>query len=267
MTGYSLEHDSEPYSRGTTPGLVILLTALGGLALLGALTSGATKQYLDIPSIALVVGGTIGATLLHYSRSELAHCYRSLVQCLARSAPSPYERIQLLVDLAHTAREHGLLALENAALRTDDPFLRTGLQLAADGDRMHDLRPLLENELYRVGEQMEHAASVLYAMAGYAPAMGLIGTLIGLIQMLSSLNNPTLIGPSMSLALVSTLYGSLASNLLFLPLAGKIRSRTEHESLVRRVTLEGVVGLAALESPTLIAQRLRSFVAGAPYDG
>lgn len=267
MTGYSLHHDSGPHIRRTTQGFVITLTALAGVVLLGALTTEATKQYLDIPSIALVIGGTIGATLLHYSVAEVQHCYRSVVKCLRRSPPSPYERIQLLVDLAHTGREHGLLALENAALRTDDSFLRTGLQIAADGDRMQDLRPLLENELYRTGEQMEHAASVLQAMGGYAPAMGLIGTLVGLIQMLSALNDPTLVGPSMSLALVSTLYGSLSSNMCFLPLAGKLRSRNEQETLTRRITIEGVVGLASLESPTLLAQRLRSFVAGAPYDG
>lgn len=266
MAGYSLEHDSGPQLRGATQGFVITLTALGGIALLGALTAGATRRYLDIPSIALVIGGTVGATLLHYSVREVQHCYRSVVQCLRRSAPSPYERIQLLVDLAHTAREHGLLALENAAHRTDDSFLRTGLQIAADGDRMQDLRPLLENELFQAGEQMEHAASILHAMGGYAPAMGLIGTLLGLIQMLSSLSDPNLVGPSMSLALVSTLYGSLASNLCFLPLAGKLRSRNEQELLTRRITIEGVAGLAVLESPTLLAEKLRSYVAGAHYD-
>jgi chemotaxis protein MotA len=92
--------------------------------------------------------------------------------------------------------------------------------------------------------------------------MGLIGTLIGLIQLLSSLNDPTQVGPSMSLALVSTLYGSLAANLCFLPLAGKLRSRNDQETLTRRITIEGVIGLASLESPTVLAQKLRSFVAG-----
>jgi chemotaxis protein MotA len=267
MTERTYSYDAEPRLGGTSPGLLGMGVALTALILLTVYTVATSRQFIDIPSIALVLGGTIGATLLQYSIAEVHQSLRLLRLCFAQTASSPFERVQILIDLAHTVREHGLLALENAALRTEDPFLQTGLRIAADGDRMHDLRPILENEMLRAEDRLEHAAAIIGAMGNYAPAMGLIGTLIGLIQMLSSLNDPTHVGPSMSLALVSTLYGSLAANICFLPLSGKIRSRNDQETLTRRITIEGVIGLATLESPTVLSQKLRSFVAGTTYDG
>lgn len=262
MTVPTFYDETEPSLGGKTSPLWVTGVTLSAFLLLGVTAALTSRQFIDIPSIALVIGGTIGATLLQFSIAEIQHSLRSLSLCFHQPLSSPFERIQVIIDLSYTVREHGLLALEHAALRTDDVFLQTGLRIAADGDRMQDLRPILENEMARAEDRLEHAAAVLGAMGGYAPAMGLIGTLIGLIQLLSSLNDPTQVGPSMSLALVSTLYGSLAANLCFLPLAGKLRSRNDQETLTRRITIEGVIGLASLESPTVLAQKLRSFVAG-----
>jgi chemotaxis protein MotA len=267
MTNSLIERDIEV--EGGVSFLVLFSGALGLVAVISLLASGSSgniAQFFDLPSIALVLGGTIGATLVQYSSAELQRCFGILRSSLQGPKCSPFERIQQIVELAHTAREHGLLALENAADRVNDPFFRTGLKIAADGDRMNDLRPLLENEAFRAEEKIEHAAGILGAMGSYAPAMGLIGTLLGLIKMLSGLNEPQMVGPAMSLALVSTLYGAMVANICFLPLAGKLRSRNEQESLIRRVTIEGVVGLSILESPTLLSQRLKSFVAGVSID-
>jgi chemotaxis protein MotA len=268
MTAPLSHHDDlEPRISGTPLGLLVTATGLIALVFGIALATGTARQYLDIPSVALVLGGTIGATLLQYSVADIHHCVRSLIASFQQPIPSPFERAQLIVELAHSVREHGLLTLEHAALRSEDHFLRSGLRIAADGDRMNDLRPLLENEMYRAEDRLEHAAGVLTAMGGYAPAMGLIGTLIGLIQMLSSLKDPSLVGPSMSLALVSTLYGALAANICFLPLAGKLRARNQQETLLRRVTIEGVCGLSSLESPILLTQRLRTYLVGTSIEG
>jgi chemotaxis protein MotA len=238
---------------------VALCTILVGL---GAASSGSLLRYIDIPSFCLVLGGTLGATCIQHSALDLRRTLHAVKIALTDVPESPFNRTALLVRLSQAVRDNGLLALEQAAQRCDDQFLATGLRLAADGDELQDLRPILENEMNITADIAYRASGVLQTMGGYAPAMGLIGTLLGLIQMLGSLANPETVGPAMSLALVATLYGAIASNTIFLPLSGKLRSHSEEQTLVKRITIEGVVGLARQESPTVLSQRLQSYVVG-----
>jgi chemotaxis protein MotA len=165
-----------------------------------------------------------------------------------------------LTEYAQSLKRNGPLVLEREARSVSDPFLRKALELTVDGQAEEDIRRILETEIQSANEQSYRAVQVFQTMGNYAPAMGLIGTLIGLIQMLGSLENPAAVGPAMSVALLTTFYGAILANLFFLPVAGKIRNRSEEEAVVKAITVEGAVSLRREENTIVLEQRLRSFI-------
>jgi chemotaxis protein MotA len=173
---------------------------------------------------------------------------------------APTDRISYLVDLSRRVKEQGVLILEQEASLTADPFLRLGLELTVDGQAPDEIARILQREMRTSNDQAWRSVQVWETMGNFAPAMGLIGTLIGLIHMLGSLQDASAVGPAMSLALVATLYGSVAANLFFFPLSGKLRVVAQEREFSKDITLEGLLSVARLENPLMLEQRLQSFV-------
>ena len=245
-----------PYDAGIVLGTIMTV----GLVVAGSLSSGLGAQMFHLGSFVLVFGGTIGAALIHYSIDDVRHAWESLCSVVRIQQSDPSARIAELVDLSHKVRKDGVLVLEREGYAVVDPFLRTALQLTVDGHQPHDIRRILEHELRASLDHEKRAAQVFQTMGTYSPAMGLIGTLLGLIQMLATLDRPETLGPSMSLALLTTLYGALFANMFLLPMSGKIRNRTDEGALIKSITIEGVVSLGAQENPMVLEQRLTSFL-------
>jgi len=235
-------------------GMALFLIALAILA------GGKALNFIDPISLLMVLGGTCGATLASYSFYDLRHCWHALRNTFEVPNFHPIERISYMLSLAQVAKRHGLLSLEREAQETSDPFLRLAMELAVDSQQHQDVRRILETEMRIANDRSLRAVQVLEALGNFAPAMGLIGTLIGLIQMLGSLSDPSSVGPAMALALITTFYGALFSNVVFLPLAGRLRNRTEEANVVKFITIEGILSIARQESPVLLEQKLQSFI-------
>ena len=242
--------------RGIVGGLILSF----GLLLIGTLSSGRLSSFVDAPSFLLVIGGTIGATLINYSLADIGHTWQALKRLIRVRKFDPVERIHYLVKLAQAVKGSGLLVLEREARYVEDPFMRMALELAVDNQPADDLRRILETERRTANDHTTKAVQVLETMGAYAPALGLIGTLIGLIQMLGALDNPATVGPAMALALITTFYGAIAANLLFLPLAGKLRNRAGQEAMIKALTIEGTVSLVRQENSIVVEQRLQGYL-------
>lgn len=250
------EYDGSELDKGVLYGTGLSVLLIGA----GILLSGGGLYFIDPAAFAVVLGGTIGATMVQFSGADLSHALRACKQVLVSSHSGALARISTFVEYSQAVKRNGALVLESEAQRSTDPFLRKSLELAVDGQSESDIRRILETELKAAQERSVRAVNVLETMGAYAPALGLIGTLIGLIQMLGALDNPAAIGPAMSQALVTTFYGAILSNLVLLPLAGKMRGRAEEDALVRLITVEGAVSLSKLESSIVMEQRLQSFL-------
>ena len=168
--------------------------------------------------------------------------------------------IETLVSFAETARREGILSLEQQAATLEDKFLKTGITLAVDGTEPEHIRDIMTTEIEYVAERHKTGAGIFEAMGMYAPAFGMIGTLIGLIAMLAKMSDPSSIGPNMAVALITTLYGAFAANLIFIPIAGKLRARSAGEILVRELSVEGIMSIQSGDNPRIVEDKLKAFV-------
>lgn len=240
--------------------LVVGLVGSVMLVAFGALIGGRPLTFLSAEGLLLVLGGTLCSTLVQFSARDIRAAIRAARGALFERQESPHDRIQALLRLSRRVKESGVLVLEDEAARSADPFLRLGLELTVDGQSPENISKILQTEMRSSNEQAWRSVQVFETMGNFAPAMGLIGTLIGLIQMLGSLQDAATIGPAMSLALVATLYGSVSANLFFFPLAGKLRVIAQEREQTKDITAEGLLSIAKLESPIMLEQRLQSFV-------
>lgn len=240
----------------TILGLVLGL----GFTLLGIMSSGDLGSFWDVPSIVIVLGGTIAATLLAYPMDILASVGRVFQKTFLYREVIANGIIEEIITLANIARKEGLLSLEEYASNLDDEFLKKGIMLIVDGTDPELVRNILETELIFLEERHDQGQGMLESMGAYAPAFGMIGTLIGLINMLKDLEDPSKIGPNMSVALVTTFYGSLLANVFFLPLAQKLKVRSQSEVLVKELMIEGLLSIQAGENPRIIEEKLKTFI-------
>lgn len=231
-----------------------------GFVLWGIISSGDIGSFVDLPSILIVVGGTIGATLLAYPMDILASLGKVYQKAFLHKEVKVNEIIEEIIELANVARKEGLLSLEEFGAKIDDEFLQKGIMLIVDGTDPELVRNILETELIFLEERHQQGQGMLEAMGAYAPAFGMIGTLIGLINMLQSLDDPSTIGPQMSVALITTFYGSFLSNVFFLPLAQKLKIRSGSEVLVKELMIEGLLSIQAGENPRIIEEKLKTFI-------
>ena len=253
---YRFAYDDRQIDKGIIAGAVISFALIA----LGILVGGHGLTALNPISLMIVLGGTFGATLVHYSWYDIRHAWSSFQKILFTQDYHPRERISYLVDLAQSVRANGLLALEKESRATSDSFLRMALELTADGQQALDIKRILETEMRASQDKSARGSSVFQTMGTYSPALGLIGTIIGMMEMLTALSDPTSVGPAMAVALTTTLYGAILSNLIFLPIAGKLRNNIEEELLVKAITLEGILAVGRQENPSIVEQRLQGFL-------
>lgn len=234
----------------TIIGLILAL----GLILLSI--GGSIGAFINLPSVMIVVGGTIGAMLVFFPLKDILALGSVVKKTIFAKDRSADEYLAKMVELCQLARQNGILALDEVSNTLSDEFLRKGLQMAVDGMDPEMLSQQMETEIEKLEERHKTGANILTAGATLAPAMGLIGTLIGLVQMLQNMSDPSSIGPAMAVALLTTFYGSIMANVFFTPMAGKLKIRSEKELLFNEVILSGVVSISKGENPRILESRI-----------
>lgn len=221
------------------------------------------RQFMDLPSVFITIGGTVAATVASFSLKRLRTLPRVIRLAFVPYETDPHEVIETIVRLAELARREGLLALEDALDESEDKFLRRGIQLVVDGTDPALIKEILEAELDSAQSRHREGRKLFETMGAYAPAFGMIGTLIGLISMLAQINDPSTIGPAMAVALITTLYGSLIANLFAFPVAKKLDERDSQEALIKEMILEGILSIQSGENPRIVREKLVSFLSPA----
>ncbi len=229
-----------------------------GLIIFSILLSGSIMAFINIPGLAIVVGGTIAATLIMQRLGVVLGAIKVAINVLKGGTTSSVDLIKEMVKLSDVSRKEGLLALEKA--KTKNLFLAKGLRLLADGVDLQDIAAILKTELLYIKQRHKRGQKVFKFMTATAPAMGMVGTLIGLVQMLMALSDPAAIGPAMAVALLTTFYGAVLAFLIFGPIAAKLESRTDEESAQLEMILSGIAGIYNKENPRMIELRLASFL-------
>ena len=213
------------------------------------------------PTAALIVfGGTIGATIISFSLSEIKAVPKLLKIILFQKLPDEVALIEQIVGLADKVRREGLLYLENQLPQVEDNFMRKGIQLVVDGTDPELVRQIMETEMYAIQERHHNGYSIFEAAGGYAPTMGILGTVMGLVHVLSNLESPETLGPAIALAFIATLYGVGSANVLWLPIAEKLKNLSKKEVLLKELMLEGIMSIQAGYNPILIRERLTAFL-------
>jgi len=221
---------------------------------------GGLEIFIHIPSMLIVGGGTLAATLVHFPLGEVLKVLKVVQKAFLHKDPEPEETIAMVVDMARRVRREGVLALESQIGEIQDPFLRRGVQLIVDGTEPELIQDILSNEIAALEERHKRGQNIFSSMGSYAPAFGMIGTLIGLIQMLRTLEDPTKIGIGMATALITTFYGALLANLLFMPIAGKLKTRSEQEVLIKEMVLAGLLAIQSGDTPRIVQDKMTAFL-------
>ncbi len=242
------------------------LGTIGGIALglilvlVSILMGGSAAIFIHIPSLLMVVGGAFAATLVSYRLNHVLRVTSVLQKTLKDEVSEIQEFVDTLTRLATVVRREGVLALDGELGSIEDPFMRTGLEMVVDGSDEATVRSIMETELTYLSERHRAGKGIFDALGMYAPAFGMIGTLVGLIAMLQSLDDPSNIGGGMAVALITTFYGALFSNLIFLPLAKKLQSKSEDEVIVKEMILEGVLAIQNGLHPNTVNKKLSNFL-------
>jgi len=237
-----------------------LLIGVGSLVAAFILEGGTLGALLALTAAMIVFGGTLGATMMGLGREEIMNIPR-LLRIALQEKPFPFEEtIKKIVNFAIMARREGFVRLEKELETIDDPFLRNALQLVVDGTDPEQTRSVLEQ--YTYAAEMRHASgiAIFEAAGGYAPTMGIIGTVMGLVHVLSHLSTPDKLGPSIAMAFLATLYGVSSANLLWYPIAAKLKNKDVKERLYQEMILEGIMALQAGKNPTPIKSTLVAFL-------
>ena len=240
--------------------LTILGIVLGLGLVIGAIAmEGSLAVFWSPSSLMITVGGSFAALLVNFQIPQVKMVLQVTKQAFMDDVAEISDIINLFVRLGQKARREGLLALEDNLADLDDPFLVNGLQLVIDGLEPEVIRDIMETELDTIAGRHKLGQDVFRAWGTLAPAFGMIGTLIGLIQMLAHLDDPSRIGPGMAVALITTFYGALLANLLFIPMAGKLAIRSEAEVALKEAVIEGVLALQAGTNPRVLQEKLKAF--------
>ncbi|GAC1323691.1 MAG: flagellar motor protein [Thermoleophilaceae bacterium] len=240
---------------------------MGGLALAAMMEGSQIPAFLNIPAFLIVMGGTFGATLAGSDMQRMKTIPSLYKRAIVGDRPDLTGQLELLVGFAERARREGLLALDDEVTEIEDEFTKKGLQLVVDGTDPELVREILESEID--GMASRHAASVqpFEKAGGFAPTMGIIGTVMGLVHVLENLNAPATLGPAISGAFIATLYGVGAANVVLLPTANKLKGLSSEEIELRTMTLEGIIGIQAGDNPRVVADKLLSFIPPAARAG
>ncbi|HJQ03153.1 MAG TPA: motility protein A [Jatrophihabitans sp.] len=243
------------------PSLVIGVV-LALVAIVGSVTmEGGNIAAIVLPApMLLVFGGTIGAAIAGGVLRDAKSLPKELIRAFKSKTPTPDLAVETLVRLAGKARREGLLALENEAAEVDDAFLRRGLQLAIDGTDAEEVAIILSTEVETKRSTDKAAAKLFSDMGGYAPTIGIIGTVLGLVKVLGHLGSPTELGAEIASAFVATLWGVMSANVFWLPLASRLKRVSQTECEQMELVIEGILAIQAGSNPRLIEQKLQSLL-------
>lgn len=238
-----------------------ILIAMGGI-LAGLLLEGGNLRQIVQPTAAMIVfGGTLGAILIQFPLQVVFRALRQLSHVFAAPRVDPTAMVQELVKYANQARREGIVSLDQGLEKVDEPFLKKSLMLAIDGTEPQELRKMMELELDNQAEQEENLAHVFESAGGFSPTIGIIGAVLGLIQVMQHLDKIDEVGRGIAVAFVATIYGVGAANLFLLPAAGKLRIRAREEQVIQEMTLEGVVSILEGMNPRMLETKLLGFLA------
>jgi len=240
------------------------LASVGGLLFAGTLTIVAIlmgsplKTFYDLPSILMVVLGSFGIMAVCFPMGSMKDIPKVIKKGFMHKSKPPDQILQLMREMSSRARREGVLVLEDMASDQDDDFLKKGIQMVVDGHDPSAIEEVLYNEIDNMASRHKDGADLMDQMGTYAPAMGMIGTLVGLVQMLQSLDDPASIGPAMAVALLTTFYGAIMANMFALPLAHKLKMRSAEEIAQKTLVVQGLLSILAGESPRFLVDRLNA---------
>lgn len=239
---------------------VTLIGVLGGFTLIitAILMGGDPGNFIDIPSIMIVFGGVISASLITFPLEEVLGSLKSAVMMFVSKKINMGDVVETMVRIADISRRNGIIALQN--VQTNNAVLRKACQLIADNASPDIIKDMLHIEIMAMKRRHNVSITVFTKLAGYGPAFGMIGTLIGLVQMLTNLSDPKMIGPAMAVAILTTFYGAVLAYLIFIPIAGKMKARSMQEELILFIVFEGARCILDNNNPRLVFEKLSSFI-------
>lgn len=235
---------------GVLTGLILVIFGMYNAS------SGDLKLFADIASVSIVIGGAVAAVLTSSPLSEVIGMFKVIKNAFKHKSKDPNILIEDLVRYAELARRDGILALEGVSNEIEMPFMIKAIQLAVDGTEPELIDNILNTEIEYIKKRHENGKKICDLFGKYAPAFGMIGTLIGLIAMLADLNDVATIGPKMSIAIITTLYGAMVANMFFLPLADKLETRSKEEMLILELVVRGVMSIQQGDNPRIVQQKL-----------
>lgn len=246
---------------------IIGMIACVGMVVLGIVSGdqgvAAFGNFVDVKSVIITVGGSMCSVLVSYTIPDFINSLKAFTQGIKAQKNNEAETIKTIIDLSNVARKEGLLALEEAANNLEDQFMKKGVLLIVDGTDPELVRAIMETELSCIETRHKKVIGFYENVASMGPAWGMIGTLIGLVNMLKNLSDIAAVGPNMAVALLTTLYGSLMANWICTPIAGKLKYNNDLEIMMKEVMVEGLLSIQAGENPRVIEEKLKSFLSPA----
>ena len=239
-----------------------------GMVIFGIFSSGGLiNDFIDPPSILITIGGSLSTLLGANKMSGFITGLKSISLPFKNTTHDPGETIRQIIELSNTGRKEGLLALEEAANGIEDEFLKKGIMLVVDGTEADLVRGILETDMMCMEDRHKSIIGFWEKWGEMGPAWGMIGTLVGLVNMLKNLEDASTIGPNMAVALLTTLYGSLIANWLCAPFAAKLKTNSATEMVMKQITIEGLLSIQAGENPRVIEEKLKSFLSPKDREG
>lgn len=242
---------------GTCVGLTL---GLGAVIVSVLIEGGSLSGFANLPGFLIVFGGTIGAALISFPIQTIKGLPRAIMKSFFPGELNGPELVSFMVEMARRARRGGILSLEEEAQAIKDPFLKKGILLVVDGTDPELVRNVLDIDLAMTEKRHSSNYMALEAMGGYAPTMGIIGTVMGLVNVLAHLEDPSKLGSAIAVAFIATFYGVASANLLWLPLASKLKKRSEDELVLRQMMFTGILSIQAGDSPRVVEDKLKSFL-------
>ncbi|PID77971.1 MAG: motility protein A [Deltaproteobacteria bacterium] len=237
-------------------GIVSGIGAVIGTILMGS----GLDLFINIPSIIIVVGGTIAAAMVGYPLPDFLKLIKASMRIFIFKLEDPQTLIDKLIEISSKARKGGLLSIEGEIGSIDDPYFASALQMTVDGVKTSDIAQVMQKKISMVQQENQIGVGIFSSLGAYAPAFGMVGTLIGLIQMLANLDDPSSIGPKMAVAMITTFYGAILANLFFLPMSDKLKLRNEQETTNMDLLFEGVISIREGEHPRLMEEKLKVYL-------
>lgn len=261
LTGQAAEFNVRRTRTTMDLATVVGLVCGFGLVITAIVMGGSPGSFFNAPSVLIVVGGTLCITTMCFSLPEMTRTVSVVTRTMFQSSRDPANAATQVLQIAEVARKRGVLSLQDSLISLkSEPFLHKGLTMVVDGTPGEEVDNIMRRDLQATVQRHIKSTNVLRKAAEFAPAMGLIGTLIGLVQMLGNLDDPSTIGPSMAVALLTTFYGAVLANMVFMPLAAKLERNSAEEALLNQIYLMGAVSIGKQENPRRLEMLLNSIL-------